>query len=159
MTKLILPNTTEIINPSRRGFVKGAAFTLAGLFAAPAIVKATNLMDINSKQNRLRWALADRYEYEEQREFAAMVGKPFKPESVYWIESGLNAKDNWNDQLISDWKAYNKDSVYELKRVGEITRLRSEDGKRDIFNNFIYSRRNGDPTMLIRKPKKADIII
>lgn len=44
MTDLILP---------RRSVIKGTGILLASLFAGPAIAKYSNLMDINTRQNRL----------------------------------------------------------------------------------------------------------
>jgi hypothetical protein len=141
MTNLIIPST-ELFVPSRRSFITGV---LVSAIAAPMIAKAENLMEINTLQNRLTWALTEKYGHE--------MG--YKD---HWIESGINASQAWNHEFLTRWQDYNSDCHYELKRKAEIVGLRTEAHKRSVFNHFVRGR-GYDQSLLIPEPKKADFII
>lgn len=168
MSKLILPNTTEVIVPSRRGFLLGAgAGVLAGIIGAPMIAKAENLMQINSLQNRLVWAFVDKYLIDKMEDYKKRrVPAPDWLSSRYyaWVESGINASAAWDTDFMSDWQRHNDSLHYELRRQAEIHVHRSEREKRSIFNDFVnhsptgnYGSRYGH--LSIPEPKKAGIII
>lgn len=153
MSTLILPTneptTGELLVPSRRSFIRGTALTLAGLFVAPSIVRAENLMHINTPANRLVWAFMDKLE------FRVSQGKGA------WVESGINASAAWKDDFLEIWKRHNSVLHYELKRYAEINVLRAPYEKRRIFNNHLdlhCFQDKGFETLWIPDPKRAELI-
>lgn len=69
---------SNLILPNRRLFMQTLTAAFTGVVAAPVIIKATNLMEINSPRNRLIWA----YDY---------------PDGYgLFKESGINASHAWD---------------------------------------------------------------
>ena len=80
----------ELIIP-RRKFLIGTATLMANIFAGPAIVRASSLMDINSMQNRIVVAFKDVWSTER--------------DTAPWLLSLLNMGD-YTPELIDKWKRY-----------------------------------------------------
>ncbi len=80
----------ELIIP-RRKLLIGTATLMANIFAGPAIVRASSLMDINSMQNRLVVAFKDAWSTER--------------DTAPWLLSLLNMGD-YTPELIDKWKRY-----------------------------------------------------
>lgn len=138
MSKLILPNQLTI---PRRGFIKGTGIALASLFAGPAIASYENLMDIDTKQNRLVVA------------YVPKLPSPLNPHGVYM--SLLNATDILNPEIYKSWQEHCSYNEYNLVRRAEVTH--------DIFSSIPLQKRKRDLQMhlnvaLIRYKERHQLI-
>lgn len=105
MTKYTMEN--GLLVPSRRGFMQVLAGAFTGAVVAPSIVPYSNLMQIDSLQNRLVVGYHSKFLFPSQ----------VKPE---WGFSLLNATDFIDSEKYAAWQAMCAENNYKLVRKAEI---------------------------------------
>lgn len=107
---LIVPSQALVM--PRRKFLIGSGQLVASLFVAPSIIKASNLMHIDSLDNRLVPAF-----FCSKSDIATYRRKG--TEGPGWCESLINLSD-YTDPMFEIWKSINSNLKYDLVRRGSL---------------------------------------